>query len=192
MLASVNIPKVEAKQVAVQPHADTDTEEEADDKDMAEIAVTGTMSPLTAMQAARIVGVITRQQIEASPAQSVNDLLKFVAGVDVRQRGGFGIQTDISIDGSTFDQISLLLNGVNITSPHTGHLAADFPVSPNDIERIEILEGAASRVYGSSAFGGAINIVTKRPTPDPYLEGGEASGEKAKRISFEAGALGGS
>lgn len=174
MLASVNLPKVEAMQPSVS-HASDD---EADERALDEVTVAGTISPLTALQAARIVGVISRQQIEASAAQSVSDLLKIAVGMDVRQRGGFGVQTDISVNGCTFDQITLLLNGVNISSPHTGHLSADFPVSLADIERIEILEGAASRVYGASAFGGAINIVTKGA--------GEASAH------FEAGLQGGS
>ena len=81
--------------------------------------------------------------------------------MDVRQRGGFGVQTDISINGGTFDQITILLNGVNISNPQTGHNAADFPVSLSDIDRIEVLEGASARVFGASAFSGAINIVTK-------------------------------
>ena len=87
--------------------------------------------------------------------------MKLATGVDVRQRGGFGVQTDISINGGTFDQITILLNGMNISSPQTGHNAADFPVSLSDIERIEVLEGASARVFGSSAFCGAINIVTR-------------------------------
>ena len=178
MLTSVCLPKVQALQISTHP-ADEDDGKETD---LTEVSVAGTMAPLTALQSARIVGVITRQQIEASAAQSVNDLLKSAVGVDVRQRGGLGIQTDISINGSTFDQITILLNGVNISSPHTGHLAADFPVCLSDIERIEILEGAASRVYGASAFGGAINVVTRnrpipgRPTPTPSRQGGETSG----------------
>lgn len=137
-----------------------------------EVTVTAGRVPLPMEQTARIVSVMTREQLKDCPAQSVNDLLKLCASVDVRQRGGFGIQTDISINGGTHDQIVILLNGVNISSPHTGHLAADLPISINDIERIEILEGAASRVYGTSAFCGAVNIVT-RPSPDPSREGGE-------------------
>ena len=173
MLASVNIPKVQAIQVTTAPAAD----EDGDETELAEISVAGTMAPLAALQSARIVSVITAQQIESSAAQSVNDLLKLAVGVDVRQRGGFGIQTDISIDGGTFDQITILLNGVNISSPHTGHLSADFPVNLSDIERIEVLEGAASRVYGASAFGGAINVVTKKENHLPLsikagLQGG--------------------
>ncbi|MBO7120597.1 MAG: TonB-dependent receptor [Bacteroidaceae bacterium] len=132
-----------------------------DEEELPEVTVSGTMAPLTELQSARIVSVLSRQDIEQAAVQSINDLFKLVTGVDVRQRGGFGIQTDISIDGGTFDQVTLLLNGIDIGNPQTGHLSADFPVSICDIERIEVLEGAASRVYGGQSFGGAINIVTK-------------------------------
>ena len=140
-----------------------------------EVTVTAGRVPLPMEQTARIVSVMTREQLKDCPAQSVNDLLKYCASVDVRQRGGFGIQTDISINGGTHDQIVILLNGVNISSPHTGHLSADLPISIDDIERIEILEGAASRVYGTSAFGGAVNIVTRKSLqtpPHPSPRGG--------------------
>lgn len=127
---------------------------------MDNVEVMGSRIPLTQAEAARLVTVLDRKTIENAPVQSVNDLLKYAAGIDVRQRGSMGIQTDISIRGGTFDQITILLNGVNISNPHTGHLAADFPVALEDIERIEILEGPAARVFGTSAFSGAINIVT--------------------------------
>ena len=136
--------------------------EDSTEHELTDVTVSGTMAPLPALQAARIVAVITRQDIEQAGVSSVNDLLKLTSGVDVRQRGGFGVQTDISIAGSTYEQVTILLNGINISNPHTGHLAADFPVSVHDIERIEVLEGAASRVYGGQAFGGAINVVTRK------------------------------
>lgn len=128
------------------------------------VVVTAAQIPLPMEQTARIVNVISHEQLQSTPAQSINDILKYSASVDVRQRGAFGIQTDISINGGTHDQIIILIDGVNISSPHTGHLAADFPLTKDDIERIEILEGAASRVYGTSAFSGAINIITKKKT----------------------------
>ena len=128
-----------------------------------EVVVTGSRAPLTLAESAKIVSVITREDIHRAAAESINDILKLAIGVDVRQRGGFGVQTDISVRGGNFDQITILLNGVNISSPHTGHLSADFPVSPEDIERIEVLEGPAARVYGTSAFNGVINIVTASP-----------------------------
>lgn len=127
-----------------------------------EVVVTGSRAPLTLQESAKIVSVITRDDIHRAAAESINDILKLATGVDVRQRGGFGVQTDISVRGGNFDQITILLNGVNISSPHTGHLSADFPVSPEDIERIEVLEGPAARVYGTSAFNGVINIITRQ------------------------------
>ena len=129
--------------------------------ELEEVEVTGSRVPLTVSQAARIVTVLDREAIAAAPVQSINDLLKYAAGVDVRQRGDMGVQTDITIRGGTFDQIAILLNGINICDPQTGHNAADFPVEPGGMERIEILEGPAGRVYGTSSLVGAINIVTR-------------------------------
>lgn len=129
--------------------------------ELEEVQVTGSRVPLSVSQAARIVTVLDRKAIAAAPVQSVNDLLKYAAGVDVRQRGDMGVQTDISIRGGTFDQITILLNGINICDPQTGHNAADFPVEMSEIERIEVLEGPAGRVYGTSSLVGAINIVTR-------------------------------
>lgn len=129
-----------------------------------EVDVTGTRAPLTAGHAARMVTVLGRDAIAAAPVQSVNDLLKYVSGVDVRQRGPIGAQTDVSVRGGTSDQITVLLNGINICDPQTGHNAFDLPVDLGDIERIEVLEGPAGRVYGTSSLVGAINIVTRTPT----------------------------
>ncbi|MBQ7222943.1 MAG: TonB-dependent receptor, partial [Bacteroidales bacterium] len=112
------------------------------------IAVTGSRIPLSLGQSARIVTVMDSVKIAAMPAMSVNDLLKFAVAVDVRQRGVMGMQTDISIRSGTCDQIAILLNGINISDPQTGHNAGDFPVDISEIERIEILEGPAARAYG--------------------------------------------
>ena len=140
-----------------------------------EVSVTGSRAPLTKSQAARMVTVLDRQDIAQAPVQSVNDLLKYAVGVDVRQRGPIGAQTDISIRGGTQDQIILLLNGINICDPQTGHNAMDLPVDLNDIVRIEVIEGPAGRIYGSSSLVGAINIVTRpaqATSTDVSLEAG--------------------
>ena len=130
-----------------------------------EVSVTGSRAPLTKSQAARMVTVLDRQQIAQAPVQSINDLLKYAVGVDVRQRGAIGAQTDVSIRGGNYEQITILLNGINICDPQTGHNAFDFPVDISDIVRIEVLEGPAGRVYGTSSLVGAINIVTKTALP---------------------------
>ena len=125
-----------------------------------DVEVTGSRAPLALGQAARMVTVLSREEIQAAPVQSINDLLKMAVGVDVRQRGPIGAQTDISIRGSTQEQITILLNGINICDPQTGHNAFDLPCDVSDIVRIEVLEGPAARVYGTSSLVGAINIVT--------------------------------
>lgn len=142
---------------------------------MEEVSVTGTRAPLTVSQQARMVTVLSREDIQAAPVQSINDLLKYAVGVDVRQKGPLGALTDVSIRGGNSEQITILLNGINIGDAQTGHNAFDFPVDLNEIERIEILEGPAARVYGTSSLLGAINIVTSIPqnkTLSAYLEGG--------------------
>ena len=156
-----------------------------------EVVITGSRAPLTAIQSAKIVSVITREDIHRAAAETLNDVLKLATGVDVRQRGGFGVQTDISINGGTFDQITILLNGIPIMNPQTGHNASDFPVSLSDIERIEVLEGGAARVFGTSAFSGAINIVTRsavdKKTLRAKVEGG-SFGTVAAEGGYEDGA----
>ena len=132
-----------------------------EDKTLDEAEVTGLRVPLSLEEAAIKVDILTREEIQAAKVQTINDLLKLCLSVDVRQRGSFGVQTDISVGGGTFDQIALLLNGVSLTNPQTGHLSADFPVAIADIERIEIYDEGASRAFGSQALNGAINIITK-------------------------------
>ncbi len=132
-----------------------------EDKTLDEATVTGKRASWASGEASVKVEILTREEIQAARVQTINDLLKLCLSVDVRQRGNFGVQTDISIGGGTFDQTALLLNGVSLTNPQTGHLSADFPVAIADIERIEIYDGGASHIFGSQALNGAINIITR-------------------------------
>jgi iron complex outermembrane receptor protein len=147
VLATTYLLSVPAITIAIEQ----DTTEIKMEYDLAEIEVSAQRSPALYSQVARIVSVIERKEIESSPAQSVQDLLEYVAGVDVRQRGVEGVQADVSIRGGTFDQTLILLNGINITDPQTGHHNLNIPLSLSQIERIEILEGPAARVYGPNA-----------------------------------------
>jgi vitamin B12 transporter len=109
----------------------------------------------------RSIEVITRKQIENAPARNLPELLSYVSGIDIRQRGIGGVQADINIRGGTFDQTLVLINGVALADPQTGHHIMNIPLSAYDIERIEILKGAGARIYGQNAFAGVVNIVTK-------------------------------
>ena len=150
-----------------------------------DVEITGSRAPLALGQAARMVTVLSREEIQAAPVQSINDLLKMAVGVDVRQRGPIGAQTDVSIRGGTQEQITILLNGINICDPQTGHNAFDLPCDISDIERIEVLEGPATRVFGTSSLVGAINVVTRRN------EKGERRNEKWEGAArMEGGSFG--
>ena len=139
-----------------------------------DVCVMGSRAPLTVSQAARMVTVLSREDIAQAPVQSINDLLKMAVGIDVRQRGPLGSQTDISIRGGTQEQITVLLNGINICNPQTAHNTLDLPCNLSDIVRIEVLEGPAGRIYGTSSLVGAINIVTTSHNngTEIYAEGG--------------------
>jgi vitamin B12 transporter len=134
---------------------------------LSEIEVSGDQ-PLVWSQLTHAVSVMERSEINASPARSLDDMLEQIAGLDIRQRGSDGVQADLSIRGGSFDQVLILLNGVNITDPQTGHYSLDLPVDLQQIQRIEILQGSGARIWGSNAFSGVINIIT---TPEPTQQG---------------------
>ena len=135
-------------------------------KDVAvdEVVVSAQRVPVVFSQVARVVKVISKEELQSAPVQSLQDLLRYALDVDVRQRGNLGVQTDLSIRGGSFDQVLILLNGININDPQTGHHSLNLPVSLDAIEKIEILEGPAARIYGPNAFSGAINIITGTET----------------------------
>ena len=176
VLSVATLTYASAESVATNPVVtDSATMTTAREMMLEEVSVTGSRAPLTKSQAARMVTVLDRRDIAQAPVQSVNDLLKYAVGVDVRQRGPIGAQTDISIRGGTSEQIILLLNGINICDPQTGHNAMDLPIDLSEIVRIEVLEGPAGRIYGSSSLVGAINIVTRpasKTSTTLSLEGG--------------------
>lgn len=114
----------------------------------------------------RNIQIIDQHQIKNLPVKTVNDLLSYVAGVDLRQRGPVGTQADVSIDGSTFDQVLVMVNGVKMTDPQTGHHMMNLPITIGIIDHIEVVRGPAARSYGVNALAGVINIITKQPLND--------------------------
>lgn len=122
---------------------------------------------------ARSVEVITREEIRRSPASSVADLLRWATGVEARSRSA--AQSDLAIRGSSFEQVVVLVDGVRVNDPQTGHFNLDLAVPLESIERIEIVRGPASSLYGPDAFGGVVNVVTREPGPSG-LETARAEG----------------
>jgi len=157
-----------------------------------EVIIQGNRLDTPFNKVSRDIQVITQKQIEALPIKSLNEVLSYIGGVDVRQRGPFGTQTDISIDGGTSEQTIVLINGIKIIDAQTAHNMMNIPVPLSAIDHIEVLRGAAARVYGINALTGAINIVTKkekRSSVTANLQGG--SSFKSKEEGDGSGIYGG-
>lgn len=123
------------------------------------------------------ITILSRKDIANIPVQTTAELLGYIEGVDLRQRGPNGVQADIQIQGGTFDQVLVLIDGVRLTDPQTGHHMLNLMVPPEAIERIEIIKGAAARRYGMNALSGVVNIVTlKTANPGVYATGYTGSG----------------
>jgi len=108
------------------------------------------------------ISIITKKQIESLPYQDVASVLNVVAGVDLRQRSVLGVQSDASIRGGSFDQILILVDGIRMSDPQTGHHQMNLPVPLASIERIEVIKGPMGRRYGLNALSGVINIITRK------------------------------
>lgn len=122
--------------------------------------------------------VLTADDLRTMPYNNVVDMLRSISKVMTDTRGPNGVQSDISLRGSTFEQVLILVDGVRLSDPQTGHHTSVIPVSIVEIERIEVITGAMAHLYGSNAIGGVISITTKKqnsPTVSAHLRGGAHS-----------------
>ena len=131
-----------------------------------QIIITADRTPVMFEQLKRSIQVISKYEIERMPVRNISELISYAMNTDVRSRGAFGMQSDINIRGGSFDQTLVLLNGMNISDPQTGHHSMDIPVDLTSINRIEILKGPGARVFGPNAFNGVINIITNEKAAD--------------------------
>lgn len=114
-------------------------------------------------ESSRNISIHTDLEIRNLPVQSIPEILSYVPGIDIRQRGPVGVQADIGIRGGTFEQTLILLNGVKLTDPQTGHHSLNLPLNFSNLKRIEVLRGPGARIYGQNAFSGAVNFITSVP-----------------------------
>jgi iron complex outermembrane receptor protein len=156
------------------------------------VVVTAATTPVELGSSERAVAVITRDEIASLPVSSVADVLRLLTSVDVRARGTQGVQTDFAVRGASFGQALILVDGQRVNDSQSGHHDGDIPVPLTAVERIEVLYGPGSSVFGADAFGGTINIITRQGarTPRAALRGGTfASGGASADVAFERGAL---
>ena len=147
-----------------------------------EVVVSSPRIELSMDQQSRSVTTITAEEIEESGAATLIDVLSDVAGIELRSRGAQDVQSDIYIRGGGFDQVLLLIDGIKVDNPQTGHHTLNAIIPIEMIARVEILKGAAGRVYGQNAYSGAINIVTKKSPAESLnvvLGGGSFDYQKA-------------
>ncbi len=126
------------------------------------VVVTANAYPVPFENLSRSVSVFTREDLRGLPVKSIAEVLAYAVSVDVRSRAPFGLQNDLSLRGSTFSQVLVLVDGVRINDSQTAHHNADIPVRMEDIERIEVLRGPGSSIYGADALGGIVHIITRR------------------------------
>jgi iron complex outermembrane receptor protein len=125
-----------------------------------EVVISSSRVPQTAAGSGRNISTISAPMIDATPAHTPDEMLRYIPGVEVQSRGAFGTQSDFSLRGSTFSQVLILVDGMRINDPLTAHFNSNIPVAPDEIQRIEVLHGPAAAQYGADAVGGAINIIT--------------------------------
>src|SRR6267143_4985022 len=125
------------------------------------VVVTATKTETPAEQVGASVSVVTEEDFKTYHYETVEDILRTVPGVEIRRSGSIGKLSNISIRGANANQVQVLVDGVRVKSPTTGQ--ADLSdISPDLIERIEVIRGPQSTLYGADAIGGVVNIITKK------------------------------
>ena len=141
---------------------------------LGEVKIVSGRLGLSEARTGRHVTVIRADAIQEMPVNSIDELLRYLPFMEIQSRGAFGVQSDILMRGGTFNQMLVLLDGMRVNDPLTGHFNSYIPVSVVEIDRIEVYRGPASTVYGSDAVGGVVNIITKNFLPgkaEDRLEG---------------------
>lgn len=149
------------------------------------IIVTATRTEIALHDAIVPVTVITREDIELSLATDLAELLRFQAGIDIGRNGGPGQATSIFLRGAESNHTLVLIDGVRM-NPGTLGGAAIQHISPAMIERVEIVKGARSALFGTDAIGGVINIITRR-ADDAFFETSLGAGSFESRSGYASG-----
>ncbi len=151
------------QEVSQNPDRDTRGREEREEaeENPDKITIIADYRPMDPENVSAQVTVITEDEIKASSPRNVAEILAPVVGVQVNRYGGITQPSMVTIRGSSPEQVLVLINGKRMNSAQGG--GVDFStISPDDIERIEIIRGGGSAIFGESAFGGVVNIITKR------------------------------
>lgn len=127
------------------------------------LEVVGTRVPASLPALVRHVTMLGDDALDRLPGRSVPELLQLVPSVVTGQRQQYGVQSDLTVRGSSFEQVQVLLDGLDLSDPQSGHHLMNLPLGQHDIARLEVLPGHGSALYGSGAFGGTVNVIPRRP-----------------------------
>lgn len=144
---------------------------------LSEIMVTATKIPIENYKTGRSIDIITNDDLRKMPVSTIDEALRYIAGMNINSRNGFGVQADIGMRGSTFSQVLVMVDNVRFNDPLTAHFNNNIPVALSEIGRIEIIRGPAAASYGSDAVGGLIHIKTKTYLNESQVSGLQTSGE---------------
>lgn len=125
------------------------------------VEVTATKIPTSINKTGKSITLITQKEIQKMPVSSVDELLRFLPGINLNARQGFGVQSDVGLRGSTFAQVLFVVDNIRFNDPLTAHFNNNIPVALSEIESIEIVRGPAGASFGADAVGGLIHIKTK-------------------------------
>jgi outer membrane cobalamin receptor len=126
------------------------------------MVVTGTYEPVAVTDVDRDVTLLDVRNTRALYPSMV-DILRLDPAVDLQERAPNGVQLDVSIRGATFGQTLVLVDGLRMNDAQSGHHNLDLPMPFQSIDRIEVLHGSGSTMYGSDAIGGVVNFITAPP-----------------------------
>lgn len=141
------------------------------------VTITSSLTAKPVSKTGRNIVTIRGDEFAHLPVNSVDELLRYLPGMEVQMRGPMGSQSDLVLRGGTFQQVLVILDGVRLNDPNTGHFSSYIPIAPAEIDRIEILKGASSAIYGSEAVGGVIHIITKTFAARPQTKKTRVQGE---------------
>ena len=144
--------------------AGAQSDKEGETRSLAEVLITQPADSLIGTP--EPAAVLTAEEIQQHNIHSLAELVALLPGLDVRTRGVGDAQSDLSMRGGTFDQMVLLLNGIDLTDPQTGHYTLDLPIDLNMVQRVELLSPAQLMARGMVAFCGGVNLVVDEEYAD--------------------------
>lgn len=142
-----------------------------------QVVVTASRVPMEQYKTGRSISVIKADELREMPVSTVDELLRYLPGVNLNARNDFGVQSDIGIRGSTFSQVLVIVDNVRFNDPLTAHFNNNIPIPLSEIAQVEVIRGPAAASYGSDAVGGVIHIKTRTFLNQPQSKDIETRGE---------------